>query len=95
MPKDTRLTARVEEDEIVIRLGIDCLKDMTESFEPFGNSVTVTDPAGWAQAVAEQIGASNSDDQPESLAQEMFEAAIDEASATGGRWLEVIDSDKE
>jgi len=57
--------------------------------------VTVTDPAGWAQAVAEQIGASNSDDQPESLAQEMFEAAIDEASATGGRWLEVIDSDKE
>ena len=94
MPKDTRLHAGIEDEEVVIRIGIDRLKELTESFEPFDNAVSVADPGGWATAVVEQINAPNEDNEDKSLAQEMFEAAVDEAVATGGKWLEVSESDE-
>ncbi|HUX20389.1 MAG TPA: hypothetical protein VMW69_04055 [Spirochaetia bacterium] len=94
MPRDTQLTSRVEDEEIVIRLGIDSLKQMTEGFGPFEKTVTVADVEGWAQAVAETIGDSNESEGLKSLAQEMMEAAIDVASTEGGRWLEVEGPDE-
>ena len=95
MSKDTPLTVRVEDDEIVIRLGIDTLKNLTENLESFENAVTVTDPRGWAQAVADTINDSDEENGLKTLGEEMFEAAIDEASTQGGKWLEIEGSEDE
>lgn len=94
MPKDTHLNAGIENEEVVIRIGVNRLKELTESYEPFDNVVSVADPSGWAQAVVEQINAPNEDNEGKNLAREMFEAAVDEAVATGGKWLEVSESDE-